>query len=580
MIRLILIFYLCLAFCACEDKKHNMQIISNAETSLPNHPDSALAILEAIDLPESLNDATFSRWGMVYCRAADKLGREMPDPLQLIRIVNYYRQNDMLPEQAEAALYLGRSYVEEKEYEKAMQTYLPALETALRVSNYNLGGYINSYMADLYDLEDIHVLAAEKYQEAAECFLKTGNRRSYTFALRDQGRMYAFMDSCKEALMIFQKAEKIGTELQDTAVMTGIYNGLGNIYELLENWQLAEYYYKKSIQTDSLDSAPNYLALASLYRNKKDFSQAYTCLLKASTPTHNLATSRDVLGEFYLLEKERGNKEKALEYLEKYGILRDSVIELQNRMDIWKIEKKYEKIKVISENMKLRIARQQGYILVGILLFVCSILLVIYLIRIKQKNKLIYYQQEVLLKKDIYTLNLSLDLQRKKEDLKSLKKCLEENRRKIQIQTSLEEQEKIYRQKEEELKKMNDELLQLRQEKFQVSTIYKKINKLARKVRPQAVKSPLNEKDWDLVIHTIDEVYFPLSEHLKTTYGLTPVELKFCYLIFFELDTNGYSILLHISPDSVNKYRQRVRQKLGIVGKNYDLYKYLTNLQL
>lgn len=580
MIRLILIFYLCLAFCACEDKKHNMQIISNAETSLPNHPDSALAILEAIDLPESLNDATFSRWGMVYCRAADKLGREMPDPLQLIRIVNYYRQNDMLPEQAEAALYLGRSYVEEKEYEKAMQTYLPALETALRVSNYNLGGYINSYMADLYDLEDIHVLAAEKYQEAAECFLKTGNRRSYTFALRDQGRMYAFMDSCKEALMIFQKAEKIGTELQDTAVMTGIYNGLGNIYELLENWQLAEYYYKKSIQTDSLDSAPNYLALASLYRNKKDFSQAYTCLLKASTPTHNLATSRDVLGEFYLLEKERGNKEKALEYLEKYGILRDSVIELQNRMDIWKIEKKYEKIKVISENMKLRIARQQGYILAGILLFVCSILLIIYLIRIKQKNKLIYYQQEVLLKKDIYTLNLSLDLQRKKEDLKSLKKCLEENRRKIQIQTSLEEQEKIYRQKEEELKKMNDELLQLRQEKFQVSTIYKKINKLARKVRPQAVKSPLNEKDWDLVIHTIDEVYFPLSEHLKTTYGLTPVELKFCYLIFFELDTNGYSILLHISPDSVNKYRQRVRQKLGIVGKNYDLYKYLTNLQL
>lgn len=580
MIRLILIFYLCLAFCACEDKKHNMQIISNAETSLPNHPDSALAILEAIDLPESLNDATFSRWGMVYCRAADKLGREMPDPLQLIRIVNYYRQNDMLPEQAEAALYLGRSYVEEKEYEKAMQTYLPALETALRVSNYNLGGYINSYMADLYDLEDIHALAAEKYQEAAECFLKTGNRRSYTFALRDQGRMYAFMDSCKEALMIFQKAEKIGTELQDTAVMTGIYNGLGNIYELLENWQLAEYYYKKSIQTDSLDSAPNYLALASLYRNKKDFSQAYTCLLKASTPTHNLATSRDVLGEFYLLEKERGNKEKALEYLEKYGILRDSVIELQNRMDIWKIEKKYEKIKVISENMKLRIARQQGYILAGILLFVCSILLIIYLIRIKQKNKLIYYQQEVLLKKDIYTLNLSLDLQRKKEDLKSLKKCLEENRRKIQIKTSLEEQEKIYRQKEEELKKMNDELLQLRQEKFQVSTIYKKINKLARKVRPQAVKSPLNEKDWDLVIHTIDEVYFPLSEHLKTTYGLTPVELKFCYLIFFELDTNGYSILLHISPDSVNKYRQRVRQKLGIVGKNYDLYKYLTNLQL
>ncbi len=580
MIRLTLLFCLCFVFFACKDKKQDRQIINNAEAILPTHPDSALAMLESIALPESLNDPLFACWGMTYCRAADNLGMEMLNPLQLLRIVGWYKRKDMLSEQAEATLYLGRSYVENKEYEKAMQTYLLALETALLVSNYNLAGYIYSYMADLYDLEDMHLLAAEKYEEAAECFLKTGNLRSYTFALRDKGRMYVFIDSCEKALTIFQQAEEIGVELQDSAVTTGIYNGLGNIYELLGNWQLAEYYHQKSIQADSLDSAPNYLALASLYRNKKDFSKAYACLVKAFAPTHNPATSRDVLYEFYLLEKEKGNKEKALEYLEQYGLLRDSIIELQNRMNIWKIEKKYEKIKVLSENMKLRITRQRGYILVGILLFVCSLLLIFYLIRIKQKNKLIYHQQKTLLQKDIYTLNLSIDLQRKKEDLKCLKNCLNESKRKIQMQASLDEQELIYKQKKVELKKINDELLQLRQEKFQVAPIYKKVINMAQKVRPQALGSPLSEKDWVLIVHTVDTVYFPLSEHLRTKYGLTPVELKFCYLIFFELDTNGYSILLHISPDSVNKYRQRVRQKLGIVGKNYDLYNYLVNLRL
>ena len=76
----------------------------------------------------------------------------------------------MREEEAEIGLYLGRSYVEDKEYEKAMRAYSDALEVALAIKNYNRAGYICSYMGDLYELDDRYVLAAKNIRRADGIF--------------------------------------------------------------------------------------------------------------------------------------------------------------------------------------------------------------------------------------------------------------------------------------------------------------------------------------------------------------------------------------------------------------------------
>ena len=58
----------------------------------------------------------------------------------------------------------------------------------------------------------------------------------------------------------------------------------------------------------------------------------------------------------------------------------------------------------------------------------------------------------------------------------------------------------------------------------------------------------------------------------------TSTELHYCYLVFFDLDTNSVAILMNIAPDSVMKGYQRLRLKLGITGGKMELYTYLTNL--
>ena len=124
-------------------------MINQAERLFDAYPDSVITTLDSIPLPEEMSPRLIARWCMLYARAADKIEDEMPYTNQLEIALKYYQKKKMREEEAEIGLYLGRSYVEDKEYEKAMRAYSDALEVALAIKNYNRAGYICSYMGDL-----------------------------------------------------------------------------------------------------------------------------------------------------------------------------------------------------------------------------------------------------------------------------------------------------------------------------------------------------------------------------------------------------------------------------------------------
>ena len=93
---------------------------------------------------------------------------------QLRRAQAYYEAHGTKQEQAKIGLYLGRSYVEDKENEKAMKVYLQALDIALRCEDYNQAGYICSYMGDLYDFEGDYLLGKDKIRKRNLIFEKRG----------------------------------------------------------------------------------------------------------------------------------------------------------------------------------------------------------------------------------------------------------------------------------------------------------------------------------------------------------------------------------------------------------------------
>ena len=565
-----------LSFIGCRDESDAIYLIDRAESLLKSDPDSSHILLDSIAVPDNLSDKLLARWCMLSGKVADTLYTDLPYVQQLLRAQAYYKSHGTKQEQAKIGLYLGRSYVEDKENEKAMKVYLQALDIALRSEDYNQAGYICSYMGDLYDFEGNYLLGKDKYKEAESYFRKAGNMRSSAFALRDVGRMYAFSDSLDIALIFLLKADTIIVEVGDSSDIGTIYNGIGNIYNMLGNKELAKLYLWKNVNMSDFDDAPSYRTLAGIYIEEGDFKNARICLEKASVPSFNDMTRFSVLYGYSLLEKAEGNWEKAWFYLDEYNSASDSILTIRNRENIIKIEKEYEHLKISLENMRLKSDKQKYFIYWVISVSILLILLWVFQIRIDRKNKRLLKQEIDLSNKSNELFRLRDNLRNKQDRLEALSIQLSEKNEKLNELDSREKLEKEYEQIKKEEETLVLRIAERRKDLFLSSAIAKKVIKLSQKVVPGATKSPLSEKDWQNIITQVNEVYPFLADRLAA-FNLSAAQLRYCYLSLLGLDSIGESILLHIQPDSVNKRRQRVRQRLGIIAKELDLCAYLIN---
>lgn len=496
-----------LFFIGCKDERDTTYLIDRAESLLKSDPDSSRILLDSIAVPDHLGDKLLARWCMLYGKVADTLYIDLPYVRRLQRAQAYYDSHGTRQEQARIGLYLGRSYVEDKEHEKAMKTYLQSLDIALRCKDYNQAGYICSYIGDLYDLGGDYLLGKDKYKEAESYFRKAGNMRSSAFALRDVGKMYAFSDSLEMALKCLLKADTIMGEVGDSSDIGSISNGIGNIYNMLGDKKLAKQYLWKAIDISDFDDAPSYSALVDIYIEEGDFKSARICLERASVPSFNDMTHFSVLYGYSLLEKAEGNWEKAWFYLDEYNSASDSILTIRNRENIIKIEKEYEHLKISLENMRLKSDKQKYFIYWVISVSILLILLWVFQIRIDRKNKRLLKQEIDLSNKSNELFRLRDNLRNKQDRLEALSIQLSEKNEKLNELDSREKLEKEYEQIKKEEETLVLRIAERRKDLFLSSAIAKKVIKLSQKVVPGATKSPLSEKDWQNIITQVNEVY-------------------------------------------------------------------------
>jgi len=356
----------------CQNESEEIRLINQAERLFDAYPDSVITTLDSIPLPEEMSPRLIARWCMLYARAADKIEDEMPYTNQLEIALKYYQKKKMREEEAEIGLYLGRSYVEDKEYEKAMRAYSDALEVALAIKNYNRAGYICSYMGDLYELDDRYVLAAKKYKESGRYFRLAGNMKSYVRSFVNEGRSYMDVDSNYLALTILKRAEVIIDSLRVDEVRNYVYNGLGNIFNVLEKYDLAEKYLLKSIKEDSSDTASDYLTLSDLEQKRGNLEQAENYLQKAnSVSIDNDFVPATIAYHYYKINKERDDYKRALSFYEEYVAAEDSLMNISKSVDIYDTEQKYEHLKLHNENIRLLLKGQRNYFYIDIVIFMC-----------------------------------------------------------------------------------------------------------------------------------------------------------------------------------------------------------------
>lgn len=546
-IFLLILLPVCLFF-SCGGNRTASEMMDRAEILLETNPDSAYTLLNNIETPDKLNERQFARWCMLYCRTADKLFEDMLYTEQLDRALSWYKNHGTAEQQVWMGLYLGRSYVKDKLFIPATKAYSDAFSLAKEKHLYNVAGYICSYMADLYTYTGQRSEERRKFEEAAEFFKQACNERSYAFALRGVAKTLSFDDSLSLALHCMLMADSIITVLRDSAGIGEIANGLGNIYDLMGDVEKSKAYFFKSLNLNTMDQAPTYLALSDLYYNESLLDSARYYLAKATKPTMNPYTSVDRFYLGYFIEKEGGDTEKALLFLEQYLEKKDSLYDEQKQVDIIDAEKRHDVVAVVQENKGL-IAEKR--LLFALTVIVCLLLVVGYQLRDRKRL---------------------LQINRQQQFLEEEKKRHEELEGRIQELTEAMKEKAAAHEDTSGYKK---EIIALRFEKLKLSSLFKTIKEQCRKVQPDT-EQKLNEEEWKSLIRLIDSLFPNICVFMKeNTLGLTKTETKICYLSFFNLRLNEEAILLGVSPDSANKFRSRTRQKLCPGQKGSDINRFI-----
>lgn len=551
----------------CQNESEEIRLINQAERLFDAYPDSVITTLDSIPLLEEMSPRLIARWCMLYARAADKIEDEMPYTNQLEIALKYYQKKKMREEEAEIGLYLGRSYVEDKEYEKAMRAYSDALEVALAIKDYNRAGYICSYMGDLYEVDLRYILAAEKYKESGKYFHLANNTTSYVRAFVNEAHSYSIADSSYLALASLKQAEMVMDSLNVEEVRSYVYNGLSNIYNNLGDYDLAEYYILRCIELDPEEIASDYLVLTDISLKCMDMEKAEYYLKKANIFTNNELVLPTIVYYNYKIKKEQGDFEIALSFHEQYVAIEDSLINVGKSVDIYDADQKYERLKLHNENIELVLKNQKSYLFILLLLFAIALLVIFYLMTLRRKNRSLLKQQEEIndLNQNIY--HLSIELREKEEQLK-----LQEN------SLHLAKEELVsYENIKKEVEDLRHRLINLREIKILNSSLAQKIKRMSQTVWSKASQAVIDEKMWIDIEVLMVEVYPDIVKALRDA-DLSFSEMYLCFLTLFKLDTKAMSTLLNIIPTSVDKTRLRVRKKLHWEGKQ-DFYESLIHIQ-
>ncbi len=592
-------FLICISiflWISCGSDKDVKDILSKSDALLQSNPDSAFTLLESVEELDVLSDETFAAWCLANANVRDILFKEPLSTDYMLRAFNYFKNKGQINEQARIGMFLGHAYNASQQRDKAMNIYLVALDLADRSQDYNLAGYINTYLADLYKAEEKYSLAKDKYKEASVYFEKANNNRSKAIAIANTGFMTYFIDKTSSlTLDYYLKSDSIALELNDTEVLSMVNNRIGLYYIEKHEFDLAEEHLLKAINYSKSRSEASYYALSDLYVLKGQIEKSRDLLRKISA-TANTETKAGFIYQQYLLEKGEQNWKKALEYYEEALAYVDSVRNVQSKTDLLVIEKKYTTEKIRNENNLLRLKSQRYFLSLVLIVAISLLLIVVFQLIMRRKDKKIRLQEQVLHQKDMFLVKQQLELRqmetelsKKEYELLNRRKVMQEHHTLLEKQNSalelreheIEKQEEELRMQEKEVEALKNDVNSLKLKVLQNTAISKKIIKCAQKVTvgTDDGKSLLSEADWTSLLNEVNAVYKSFTTSLQQAVPeLTFEDIRFCCLLLVGLETKELSVVLSINPSSIRQRKMRIRAKAGLTNAQTTLEEFLCNL--
>ena len=582
---------------SCDGMGHQTIDFRKIENLMPQHPDSALMLLEQIENKENLSRKDKAHYYLLLTEAEDKTYVTHTTDSLISIAADYYEKTDDLGRKAKAWYYKGRINQDLGHPLKAQEYYLKALRDEEKIEDHALLGRIHNHIGMLYAYQKVYEKALPFQKKAVENFHLINDSTGQVFALRDLGRTFLMLGLQDSSIICNQKA----IALMRKRIIPSVYTELAGLYIDRQRMEEAHGLLRTSLQNVAKPQAkyPVYLVLGELYKKSGQIDSArfylQACINSAPLPETRAG------GVFHLKEiaLEKGQWEQAALLSKQYELLKDSIEQGKNAESIRNVQAFYSYNEIEQDLWEARLYASKQKSFYSLLITACLFLLTVALLRF------IHYRRER--KNLLQRLKANEEqIQRNEQTLKNISDVKDSLQNEIQIYKTTERQ--LSKEKDEQLKRTNEEirqkimqleklshtkdeleknLLTLRSENSNLKKREqareeerKKIEESERlqnerlydKFRSPAGWEP-TDTDWHKLFISVDKLYPKMVTTLQKSTSLNESERKICYLSKIGVKPGAIEILL--GKGNVSVYRKRLYEKLTKkegAAKDFDKY--------
>jgi len=399
----------------------------------------------------------------------------------------------------------------QQNFEKALKYYFRSLNLAKEIQDKTGISRALNNIAAVYEFMNEYEKAGEYFLQAIPINKELGNKRGEGINYMNLGAIRFNLKDYDASLKYLQQALSIFTDLESKILQARCYVNLAGYYLEIEQTEKA------------LDFANRALTEA----RQQDLKQI----------VHDAA---EIIRQIYLQE---GNKAKAYDYAVLQYQMKDSLILMENKTALTKLELQYEFDKTVQAEQIVQQRKDLIVLIVIISLLIALIVIILIWVRqrVKAKNALLHQQQ----------LEHKLEFKNKEltANVMSLMK------------------------KNEILSAISDKLIDIKSKaiKDETKTAISKISKEIQKITDEEILHEFELR--------FKEVHNDFYDKLRQKFpALTPSEQRLCAFLRLNMTTKEIAELTGQQPGSLETARYRLRKKLGISNSQTNLVIFLSQI--
>ena len=385
-------FFLLLAFIlgGCRTAHSVSQsFLSSIDSMMTDNPDTAYKVLKDIS-PDELNTRRErAYYALLLTQARHKNYIPLRNDSLINVAVNYYKGQRDREKYAKALLYKGICIEEMNDPQKAIEVYAEAEKVALSTTDYLTTGLINSQMAWLY--QDMYIenqVDIERFKKAMEYFRLAGHKKNEYSVASLLGQIYRPTTERDSAYYYLDVALELAAEMKDSVALFHNYSLVANTYLMDEDYErarnMALYVIDNQVNVPISDETYHCLSRSYARLGKTDSARYYYERVSDATDPNAKHSKLITLTE--ILKAEHNYKD-ALLYTEHSRHLADSIIDESRRMDLFKIEKRYNNQRLENINQRLEYSTQVNHYIIILISLVAIIITIGFCVAIDRKHR-------------------------------------------------------------------------------------------------------------------------------------------------------------------------------------------------